>query len=154
MEDLTAQELVKYTLRVVKHEYEGQAAGILGQQRRGSGHVDTLHQTCIRCKRVDRELDEGVARAKVALKGLAERWATANDHLLAPETCTWEEFKRLFRTRFCPSDFEQKLRKDIFTVRQYTGETVRAYAERYQIAIALLASETEPLDGLLNIHRK
>ena len=95
-----------------------------------------------------------VSRAKVALKGLAERWATANDHLLAPETCTWEEFKRLFRTRFRPSDFEQKLRKDIFTVRQCTGETVRAYAERYQTAIALLASETEPLDGLLNIHRK
>ena len=44
--------------------------------------------------------------------------------------------------------------KDIFTVRQCTGETVRAYAERYQTAIALLASETEPLDGLLNIHRK
>ena len=95
-----------------------------------------------------------VSRAKVALKGLAERWATANDHLLAPETCTWEEFKRLFRTRFRPSDFEQKLRKDIFTVRQCTGETVRAYAERYQTAIALLASETEPLDGLLNTHRK
>ena len=52
-----------------------------------------------------------VSRAKVALKGLAERWATANDHLLAPETCTWEEFKRLFRTRFRPSDFEQKLWK-------------------------------------------
>ena len=95
-----------------------------------------------------------VSRAKVALKGLAERWATANDHLLALETCTWEEFKRLFRTRFRPSDFEQKLRKDIFTVCQCTGETVRAYAERYQTAIALLASETEPLDGLLNIHRK
>ena len=95
-----------------------------------------------------------VSRAKVALKGLAERWATANDHLLTPGTCTWEEFKRLFRTRFRPSDFEQKLRKDIFTVRQCTGETVRAYAERYQTAIALLASETEPLDGLLNIHRK
>ena len=95
-----------------------------------------------------------VSRAKVALKGLAERWATANDHLLAPETCTWEEFKRLFRTRFRPSDFEQKLRKDIFTVRQCTGETVRAYAERYQTAIALLASETESLDGLLNTHRK
>ena len=73
-----------------------------------------------------------VSRAKVALKGLAERWATANDHLLALETCIWEEFKCLFRTRFCPSDFEQKLRKDIFTVRQCTGETVRAYAERYQ----------------------
>ena len=67
-----------------------------------------------------------VSRAKVGLKGLAERWATANDHLLAPETCTWEEFKRLFRTRFRPSDFEQKLWKDIFTVRQCTGETVRA----------------------------
>ena len=26
-----------------------------------------------------------VSWAKVALKGLAERWATANDHLLAPE---------------------------------------------------------------------
>ena len=95
-----------------------------------------------------------VSRAKVALKGLAERWATANNHLLPPETCTWEEFKRRFRTRFRPSDFEQKLRKDIFTVRQCTGKTVRAYAERYQIAIVLLASETEPLDGLLNIHRK
>ena len=90
----------------------------------------------------------------MALKGLAERWAIANDRLLAPETCTLEEFKRLFRTRFRPSDFEQKLRKDIFTIRQCMGETVRAYAERYQIAIALLASETEPLDGLLNIHRK
>ena len=95
-----------------------------------------------------------VSRAKVALKGLAERWATANDHLRAPETCTWEEFKRLFRARFRPSDFEQKLRKDIFTVRQCTGETVRAYAERYQTAIALLASETDPLEELLNTHRK
>ena len=95
-----------------------------------------------------------VSRAKVALKGLAERWATANDHLLAPETCAWEEFKRLFRTRFRPSDFEQKLRKDIFTVRQCTGEIVRAYTERYQTTIALLATKTEPLDGLVNIHRK
>ena len=73
----------------------------------------------------------------MALKGLAECWATANDHLLAPETCTWEEFKRLFRTRFRPSDFEPKLQKDIFTVRQCTGETIRAYMERYQIDIAL-----------------
>ena len=95
-----------------------------------------------------------VSRAKVALKGLAERWATANDHLLSPATCTWEEFKRLFRARFRPADFEQKRRKDIFTVRQCTGETVRAYAERYQTAIALLASAAEPLDGLLNAHRK
>ena len=95
-----------------------------------------------------------VSRAKVALKGLAERWATANDHLLSPETCTREDFKRLFRARFRPPDFEQKLRKDIFTVRQCTGETVRAYAERYQIAIALLASATVPLDGILNAHRK
>ena len=100
------------------------------------------------------EIRTKVSRAKVALKGLAECWATANDHLLALETCTWEEFKRLFRTRFRPSDFEQKLRKDIFTVRQCMGEIVRAYAERYQTAIALLASETEPLDGILNIHRK
>ena len=95
-----------------------------------------------------------VSRAKVALKGLAECWATASDHLLIPRACTWEEFKRLFRTRFRPSDFEQKLRKDIFTVRQCMGETVRTYAERYQTVIALLASEIEPLDGLLNIHRK
>ena len=42
MEDLTAQELVKYTLRIVKHEYDGQTAEILGQQRRGSRHVNTL----------------------------------------------------------------------------------------------------------------
>ena len=61
MEDLTVQELVKYTLLIVKHEYEGQTAGILGQQRRGPGHMDTLHQTRIRCKRVDRESDEDVA---------------------------------------------------------------------------------------------
>ena len=27
-----------------------------------------------------------VSRAKVALKELAERWATANDHLLSPAT--------------------------------------------------------------------
>ena len=58
-----------------------------------------------------------VSRAKVALKGLAERWARANDHLLVSGTCTWEEFKRLFRSRLRPSDFEQKLRKDIFTIR-------------------------------------
>ena len=124
----------------------------------GSKDEDT--DTWIRC--TERVIDANewtenrtkVPRAKVALKGLAECWAIANDHLLALETCTWEEFKRLIRTRFCPSDFEQKLRKDIFTVRQCTGETVRAYAERYQTAIALLASETEPLDGLLNIYRK
>ena len=77
-----------------------------------------------------------VLRAKVALKGLAKRWATANDHLLAPKTCTWEESKRLFRTKFCPSDFEQKLRKDIFTICQYTGETVRAYAESRDVPLA------------------
>ena len=58
-----------------------------------------------------------VSWAKVALKGRAERWATASDHFLIPRVCTWEEFKRLFRTRFHPSDFEQKLRKDIFTIR-------------------------------------
>ena len=52
-----------------------------------------------------------VLRAKVALKGLAERWATANNHLLAPKICTWEEFKRLFGTRFRPSDFEQNYGK-------------------------------------------
>ena len=34
------------------------------------------------------------------------------------------------------------------------GETVRAYTERCQTAVALLASETDPLDGLLNAHRK
>ena len=90
-----------------------------------------------------------VSRAKLALKGLAERWATTNDHLLSPATCTWEEFKSLFRARFHPADFEQKLRKDIFTVRQCTGETVTAYAERYQTAIAFLAPAAEPLDGLL-----
>ena len=90
----------------------------------------------------------------MALKGLAERWVTANDHLLSPATCTWEKFKRLFMARFRPVDFEQKLRKNIFIVRQCTGETVRAYAERYETAIALLASVTEPLDGLLNTHRK
>ena len=124
------------------------------------GSKDEDPDTWIRCTECVFDANEWienrtkVSRAKVALKGLAERWATANDHLLAPETCTWEEFKRLFRTRFRPSDFEQKLRKDIFTVRQCTGETVRAYAERYQTAIVLLASETEPLDGLLNIHRK
>ena len=60
MEDLTTQELVKYTLRVVKHEYEGQTAGILGQQRRGSGHMDPSHRMRIQRKRVDRESDEGV----------------------------------------------------------------------------------------------
>ena len=90
----------------------------------------------------------------MALKRLAERWATASDHLISPEICTLEKFKRLFRARFRPSDFEQKLQKDIFTVRQCTGETVRAYAERYRTAIALLASEIDPLDGLLNAHRK
>ena len=90
----------------------------------------------------------------MALKGLAKRWATANDHLLSPKACTWEEFKRLFRSRFRPSDFEQKLRKDIFTVRQCTGETVRTDAERYQTANAPLVSATDPLDGLLNAHRK
>ena len=90
----------------------------------------------------------------MALKGLAEHWATANDHLLSPATCTWEEFKRLFRARFRPSDFDQKLRKDTFTIRQCTNETVRVYAERYETAIALLASATDPLDGLLNAHRK
>ena len=85
---------------------------------------------------------------------MPERWAAANDHFLFPTTCTWEEFKRLFRAKFRPSDFEQKLRKDIFTVRQCTGETVRAYAERYQIALALLATTADTLDGLLNTHRK
>ena len=65
-----------------------------------------------------------------------------------------EEFKHLFITRFCPSDFEQKLQKEIFTVRQCTDETVRAYPERYQTAIALLESATNLLDGLLNVHRK
>ena len=45
-------------------------------------------------------------------------------------------------------------KKDIFTVHQCTGESVRDYAERYQTAIALSASETDPLDGLLNAHRK
>ena len=90
----------------------------------------------------------------MALKGLVERWAIADDHLLSPATCTWQEFKRLFRARLRPADFEPKLRKDIFTVRQCTGEIVRAYAERYQTAIALIASTTEPLDGLLNAHRK
>ena len=90
----------------------------------------------------------------MALKGLAERWATASDHLLSPEICTLEEFKRLFRARFRPSDFEQKLRKDIFTVHQCTGESVRDYDGRYQTDIVLLASETDPLNGLLNAHRK
>ena len=61
LEDLTTQELVKYTLRIVKHEYEGQTAGILGQQRRGSGRMDTPHRMHIRRKRVDRESDDGVA---------------------------------------------------------------------------------------------
>ena len=88
------------------------------------------------------------SQAKVALKGLAERWTTANDHLLSPGKCTWEAFKRLFRARFRPSDFEQKLRKGIFAVHQCTGQSVRDYAERHQTAIALLASETDPLDGL------
>ena len=60
MEDLTAQELVKYTLRVVKHEYEGQTAGILGQQRQGSGYVDMSNRTRIRRKRMDGGPDEGV----------------------------------------------------------------------------------------------
>ena len=44
--------------------------------------------------------------------------------------------------------------KDIFAVHQCTGESVRDYAERYQTAIVLLASETDPFDGLLNAHRK
>ena len=52
-----------------------------------------------------------VSRAKVALKGLAEHWATASDHLLILGACTWEEFKRLFRPRFRPSDFEQNAAK-------------------------------------------
>ena len=95
-----------------------------------------------------------ISRAKVALKGRAERWVTANDHLLSPAACTWEDFKRSFSVRFRPVDFEQKLRKDIFTIHQWTGESVRDYAERYQTAIALLASETDFLDGLLNAHRK
>ena len=34
------------------------------------------------------------------------------------------------------------------------GETARAYAERYQTAIALLESAAEPLYGVLNAHRK
>ena len=90
----------------------------------------------------------------MALKGRAERWVTANDHLLSPAACTWEEFKRLFRVRFRPVDFEQKLPKDIFAIHQCTAESVRDYAERYQTTIALLASETDPLEGLLNAHRK
>ena len=65
-----------------------------------------------------------------------------------------EEFERLFRARFRPSDFEQKLGKNIFTIHQCTGESVRDYAERYQTTIVLLASETDPFDGLLNAHRK
>ena len=34
------------------------------------------------------------------------------------------------------------------------GEIVRAYVERYQTAIALLATETDPLDRLLDTHKK
>ena len=60
-----------------------------------------------------------VSRAKVTLKGLSGRWATANDHLSSPAACTWEEFKRLFKARFRTADFEKKLRKDIFTIHQY-----------------------------------
>ena len=57
-----------------------------------------------------------ILRAKVALKGRAEHWVTANDHLLSPAACTWEDFKRLFRVRFRPVDFEQKLRKNAFSI--------------------------------------
>ena len=95
-----------------------------------------------------------VSRAKVALKGLAEHWEIANYHLFSLATCNWGEFKRSFRARFRPGDFEQKLRKDTFAVHQCTGETIRAYSKGYQIAIALIASVAEPLIGLLNARRK
>ena len=46
-----------------------------------------------------------VSRAKVALKGMAELWATANDHLLSPATCTWEELQALIQGQISLSGF-------------------------------------------------
>ena len=64
-----AQELVRYTLKDVKHKYEGQTAGILEQQRQGSGHMDMSHRTRIRRKRVDGGSDGGSDEGVVSQGG-------------------------------------------------------------------------------------
>ena len=68
----------------------------------------------------------------IRLVGEAEDWFMVNRDWILAKDATWANFKKEFISRFRPKNYQEELAGRLRTPTMKIGESVRAYATRYQ----------------------
>lgn len=134
-------------VKIVPRNYSGEADnnGVAEEPGKWLKHFEKV------CRANDWDDDEEkIDRLPLYLEGEAADWCEVNSEWLEDEARTWIEVKISFLLRFRPEDYEEEIEEKLRNPTQKIGESVKAYAARYQI----LHAETGPDAMTLDQHKK